>query len=647
MSNRPSKRRRLAVVGEAGAPDRPKLRMRPASEKEFKKTSDALVAEFGTWVAEHGLSVDVDDARLLLDWRFQYDDGVLDVWTVAWVQEFLLCWCPRKLSATAELCADMPGNVAAFVEFLAQTGRLDPASDRPSTIRSWCERNQAEFLREMSDPDNFGMAKSLFAGVGGLQTGPELDDAAIADLAERVLELDDDTVAGILGRVERRNAGVPNTFNPVRIPDIEERLDDVQSAPLLLQVQALAEFCAAPGAALTEKGHLRLADARELVQMLATGDELEGVRSATELEYLDRVVRIAVTAGAVRRYQKKLVEVKSFGELDILTAHQRIVEAALVSVPPREGVVDWLHDLRLGSSVLLLAALLHTGEDGLDGAELIDILERYVAERLPDPARLVEEMLPVCVDLVLGDFDELGLVEIVPDDEPCPDCDDEHFIALLTPAGVAAAVELLRGQGFEIPERPDPVGSSAAELVALAGVGRPEDWMADACAWLDASSDPSAARDLLTAVVDGGADRLTLMLAIDAVDETVPEEAAVEAMRSLLDGPGDGFALLWLRERGAVGRSDVAPERWSGAMVDILSVSLDAGGEEELVSSFGIECVPERNELLDEMWRLDHPRVEEVLDVLGARHPDKATAKRARRAAVKLRTRLGQEAARV
>jgi hypothetical protein len=106
---------------------------------------------------------DPNDAGLLMDWKFGYADGALDTWTVADVGEFLFGWCPRKLSADPDECAEIPISVVAFVEFLAHTGLLARGSDLPSQVPRYCERNTARFVREMGNPANFGMAKSLFA----------------------------------------------------------------------------------------------------------------------------------------------------------------------------------------------------------------------------------------------------------------------------------------------------------------------------------------------------------------------------------------------------------------------------------------------------------------------------------------------------
>lgn len=639
MSNRRGKRRLSAVGPNAGT----RMRFGPDDEVEFRRTAETLVDEFERWSDARGVPTDRSDADLLLDWRYQYEDGVLDVWTTAHLAEFLLGWCPRKLSASADLCADMPGNVAAFVEFLAQSGRLDPASDRPSTIRSWCERNQAGFVREMADPDNFGMAKSLFAGVGGLDAGPDLDAAGLAELTDRVNNLDPETVGAVLDRVQRQRR-MPTAVDPVRLPDPQKRLEAVRATPSLQRVRGLAEYCAAPGVALTDTGNLRLADARALVVSLDTGDEVAGLRSAADLPGLERVVEHALGAGAVRRHQGKLVAVSRFAKLDDLAAHGRLVEAALTSTPPDGGgLLRQVHATLAEGRVMLLAALLHAGPDGLDDEDVLDMLAGFMIDHMPGSRDLLGHLLPTWTERILDDLEDLGLIRILPDDEPCAACEDDHWAVFLSPAGVGPSVDLVRSIDIEVPIRPDLVGASAAELASLANVGHPEDWLEDVKHWLDAASDRGAARDLLVAVADSGQGPLPMMGAIRAIEESVPAHA-VEAVRALLGGPAEGTALTWLLAQRALDPAEVSPQQMQSAMLDVLVLSLDVGGEEELVATFGVESAPERAEMLDEIWRVDHPRLGEILDVLGARLPDKAIAKRARRAAVKLRTRQGQQA---
>lgn len=62
----------------------------------------------------------------------------------------------------------------------------------------------------------------------------------------------------------------PLTVGPVRLPDAAQRAESAAAAPVLRQLQQLLEFCSPSGRSLTQKGNLRLADARHLVAVLAT-----------------------------------------------------------------------------------------------------------------------------------------------------------------------------------------------------------------------------------------------------------------------------------------------------------------------------------------------------------------------------------------
>ena len=84
--------------------------------------------------------------------------------------------------------------MAAFVEFLAHTGLLARGSDLPSQVRRYCERNTARFVREMGDPANFGMAKSMFGAVAVLEPGAD----PLAALIRAVQDLPPEVVGALL-----------------------------------------------------------------------------------------------------------------------------------------------------------------------------------------------------------------------------------------------------------------------------------------------------------------------------------------------------------------------------------------------------------------------------------------------------------------
>jgi hypothetical protein len=75
------------------------------------------------------------------------------------------------------------------------------------------------------------------------------------------------------------------------------------------------------------------------------------------------------------------------------------------------------------------------------------------------------------------------------------------------------------------------------------------------------------------------------------------------------------------------------------ALYRALDDQLRRGGPAALLLSFD-EVGPERRLLVEQGWRTDDPAVLPVLDALGRHHPDRGTAKAARKAALRHRSRL-------
>lgn len=88
---------------------------------------DALLSEFDTWAADRWGRDDGDrrsDAQLLLDWQENYSGAQLERLTTDDLDEFLLGWVPRKVSAPPEFAQPLCQSISQFMEFLASTGRL-------------------------------------------------------------------------------------------------------------------------------------------------------------------------------------------------------------------------------------------------------------------------------------------------------------------------------------------------------------------------------------------------------------------------------------------------------------------------------------------------------------------------------------------
>jgi hypothetical protein len=88
------------------------------------------------------------------------------------------------------------------------------------------------------------------------------------------------------------------------------------------QLSAFTSWVGAGGRALTSAGNLRPADARELVELLGTGEEDLKVRSSTELPQLNLIFTWAKKAGLVRAGKTRLVQVagatRLLGDTEVL-----------------------------------------------------------------------------------------------------------------------------------------------------------------------------------------------------------------------------------------------------------------------------------------------------------------------------------------
>ena len=77
-----------------------RMRFEDHDYDEAAPTIEALVALYGQWLNARKPAEDADpfDLQLMLDWKLGYGDGRFDIRRRSEVEEFLLQWCPRKVS---------------------------------------------------------------------------------------------------------------------------------------------------------------------------------------------------------------------------------------------------------------------------------------------------------------------------------------------------------------------------------------------------------------------------------------------------------------------------------------------------------------------------------------------------------------------
>jgi hypothetical protein len=282
-----------------------------------------------------------------------------------------------------------------------------------------------------------------------------------------------------------------------------------------------------------------------------------------------------------------------------------------------------------------------TSGQGIPVAEASDIVRQTALDELP-PARAEtawREWVGAHGDplrLLLRQLAALGSVRLT--DEP-----DEGELILLTPLGRFAVRNQFLDAGVDIPMLPEVELMTAADLLATA-TGVPEDeFNATTTNWMGYRTPETAARELLAAAAETEAAERLISVAV-----TMELGAAAEpAWRDCLSQVAlRGYAKAALaRLAGQEIPDDLEPADIAWLATDTLAAAgltdLDAEHDPAELARLLGEVVPrgEEQNAFEAMARLPHRQVAEVLTVIGRHHPDKKTAKLARKAAYKAGTR--------
>ncbi|MDP8932524.1 MAG: hypothetical protein M3O70_29235, partial [Actinomycetota bacterium] len=381
-----------------------RLRFGPDEEEAFFATRDELVRRFEAWLSATGGSADLaSDAQLLLDFKWGYLDGDLGWWRADHLQQLLLELYPRKVLAPPDLLALTLPACSAFVTFLAQSGLLSSASDPLRRLLARLDELSDPFAAAMGEPSRFGLGKTLLSAMSqeGLDTA---DPAAIESWIEafnaRSASQRDTALAGAVGVLSSPGGGRPR-LRPVALPQPDELEAAARASPALQRLGRFAQY-AGEGRPLTQRGNLRLADARELVEILDTHDQVDErigervfkTRSSTELPGVDFTFRWARKAGLVKVRANKVSATKAGTRIDRDPTHALL--RALDGLATLGVLSHWYREDRYGF--------------GWYAADVDAQMPLWLVDLYDRGAREIEDLAAETWELLLDTFD-LGGVE--------------------------------------------------------------------------------------------------------------------------------------------------------------------------------------------------------------------------------------------
>ncbi|WP_234046232.1 hypothetical protein [Streptomyces adelaidensis] len=292
-----------------------RMRFEPEAEEEFEAACGLLVDRLVRWAGEQGLPVDGFTAETALDYRHRATaDGRLGLWESRHVEELLLSWLPQRVTVLpGEERVDAPGTLRTLLRYLNATQLADPRGPALEDSLAAVDATAGQYPAAMADHTRWGMAK-FWAMTAAEQGVDVLDGAALQRFAERArrgeVVYDQQVLDAIM---ERRLTG--NTLSgvaraepqlPVVLPPDGELRRRAEASAIFAQLRGLAEWAGRDGRAVTAAGRLRMADARELVDVLDTGDKVDGVRSSADLPRLGLLLEWAKKARLVRVVKGRL-----------------------------------------------------------------------------------------------------------------------------------------------------------------------------------------------------------------------------------------------------------------------------------------------------------------------------------------------------
>jgi hypothetical protein len=408
----------------------------------YETGQDLLVRRFVTWAAARGREIDPYGVVSALQFRHTSVDGRLAYWTAAMARDFLLSYVPRTLSATADEAVLVPETLRLFFRYLHETALIDPVSDPLADLEGAVTKAAAEFPAAMADERNFGVGKYwvMAAGRNGVdRADPDAMNAFFAEVREGRHDYDAELLDLLVARQIGEQGGRALPQLPVSLPADSELADAAERSSLVVKLRGFVEWVG-DGRTLTGTGALKLADARELVSLLDTGDDFERdlggevqiVRSSADLPNLAMLFELAKRTRIVRVVKGKLVRVAKAAPVvkDALALWTAAFDAL-----PEPGLLVKDRGWAPGSALLL--------DETLD-LVLPDVFNTIYG--LPEPmplARLAESVWLACVEGTHLDLD--------PSSEPSWRAGLTHeFRLLLTKLAGFGAVELTVGP-------PDPM----------------------------------------------------------------------------------------------------------------------------------------------------------------------------------------------
>jgi hypothetical protein len=628
-------------------------------EDAYLAGRDLLLRRCGRWAAANGLTMSPLAATAMMDSRHFSSDGRLGYWTPAQVRRALLEWLPEKVTAPEAELMQAPDSLRTLLSYLDAHGLRDPRGATTQENEAAIQAATAEFAAAVADQGRYGLAKLIATAAtrrGVDVTDPAAMQAFLSDVQTGSAGLD----AGLLAHALERQAGYPGpgaerTYSqlPVQLPPADQLREAAEASRVVAQLRSFTEWIGPQGRALTTAGHIRLADARELIVLLSTGEEHLRFRSAAELTGLNLIVACAKKASLVRKQGSRLVQVAKGRPVlaDAEALWQRVFEGlfdpGLASAicppnwtdePPRP--VALLYDLVLPDVLATIYSMEHPVPTARIAESVWELVQAHFDLTWLSPLGLAAERRRTENDVghIFDAFETIGAITSVndiadgvfssdlgeelgmPDDANRP-FSGERAAALrerlavpdrlvnLTPLGTRAMRQRLLAEGREAGLVGELAYATAAELLGtIAEHYVPDTGAAEIASWRALHDD--SVEPLLQAVRDCPF-IVRRVAMVNVLSLALPEW---EELATLLSRDRELWPIVLLMRMDEMDPARVSPEDALMIMTGSMLQMLELGGPEAVLTSLKSLPRNERNDIIREVSGSRFPAAETLED---------------------------------
>ncbi|MBP2703296.1 hypothetical protein JOL79_05705 [Microbispora sp. RL4-1S] len=551
-----------------------------------------LLQEFILWAPENASGGDPDLVGPVALWHRLIARTDVGLWKRGDLRTVLLERIPQVVEDAEAAAEGMVAAVRAYLTFLSSTGRLSPGSDPLPRLLAELDEIEDDFLDAMDD----------------IITEREWDEED---------ELDDEEDEG-------------------------DSLGDFE--PFADEIAALPTIRLRPDAELADAARQTtlIAQARDLSVWVGTGRKVGEQTLLSDDEVADAVRALGLPdAGNIWNLWNLAIDLEFLAPDGSDTVS---VDADTAAWPydDDEDVLDvWmlgLHSIDYGDPELddddLTLAL-----SGLTRALLIRLLlaggSRSLAELRDELAEAVAEYDDLGTDAWAAAGDPLapvtawltgyGMVTVAGD------------VVSLTPLGTEGLVHLLDDLDIEVDARPAIDAMTAFDLLSFSADMSEEEADEEFAAWLAQREPSKAAVELLEAAAEEESDALVRVQAASLVGSL--GEAAVPAWLEALKEPSlRPYAATHLTQLEVEDAPEPTQADTHWLILDMWTISAGLGNQEFVSSLYDIGPAQTLIGLLDVIWKVHHPHLEELLEAISEQHPDKQVVKAAKRALFKARS---------